>query len=93
MLVLNDMTTSVGFIYVGNLVKPFLFMFSFERITKWLVRIKERSRGSNSELCQFEANKIFEPVPFRVEIIYSVILSSLLGTFFYLSIMPSLIAV
>lgn len=59
MLVLNDMTTSVGFIYAGNLIKPFLFVFSFERIMKWMSRIKEKSKGTKSTLCQFEANKLF----------------------------------
>lgn len=90
---LTEMTTSVVFIYLGNLLKPLLAVFSIERLMHWWRKRSALKEGKKSQLSQYEANLLFEPVEFHIEGFYSSAVASLMGTFFYLSLVPSVVIV
>lgn len=87
------MVTSVMFIFAGNLIKPVVIVWSVERFLRWWARRREAKKADSSELAQYEANKLFEPMEFPIELIYASLVSSLLGTFFYISTIPSIVII
>jgi hypothetical protein len=45
---LTEMTTSIVFIFGGNLIKPFLMVFSIERFIMYVKKRRAMKQGINS---------------------------------------------
>lgn len=56
---LVNISFTVLMVSLGNLFKPLLTVVSVPRFANWLKRLKEKSKGSESNLNQLEANKLF----------------------------------
>jgi hypothetical protein len=90
---LDNLGFSVLVICIGNVFKPVLEYFNVERITRYVGYRRELGKGMESEMTQEEANLAFEPIAFPIASLYSMLISSLLLTAFFLSCFQLLIVI
>ena len=82
---IDELCFSVLVISVGNLFKPLLEYFNADRLARRLGRWWEARKGDECELTQEEAHDSFEPIAFPLASFYSLMISGMLMTTFFLS--------
>ena len=90
---LSLISLTVLLVALGNCFKPLITLFSVPRLLSWIKCQLEKRKGEDSKLNQVEANTLFEPMDFPIEIYYSLVHTSLMMTFFYLGCFQILIII
>ena len=90
---LDNLCFSVLTICIGNVFKPLAEYFNVQRIVKSIGFYFQRRKGDKCEMTQEEANTAFEPIFFPLASFYSLLISSILMTAFFLSCFQVLIVI
>lgn len=69
---------------LGNFIKPIFTLLSVHRFLRWYKCYQQKAKKKSCRLNQLEANELFEPMEFPIEVYYSLMHASLMMAFFYL---------